>query len=86
MSSLNQLPLAKPQPLYFAFDGSAHSLRRIGSFKSHLQRDLHDDLSVAANLDDNPPESSDRQERKSQRAYDNAGRVEKVATIVYAAG
>jgi hypothetical protein len=51
-----------------------------------LQRDLHDDLSVAANLDDNPPESSDRQERKSQRAYDNAGRVEKVATIVYAAG
>jgi hypothetical protein len=81
----NDVAIVLFQPLYFAFDGNAHSLRRIGSFKSHLQRDLHDDLSVAANLDDNPPESSDRQERKSQRAYDNAGRVEKVATIVYAA-
>jgi hypothetical protein len=35
------------QPLYFTFDRGSRTLRRIGSFKSHLQRDLHDDLSVA---------------------------------------
>ena len=38
------------QPLYFTFDRNAHGVRRIGSFKSHLQWDLHDDLSVTANL------------------------------------
>ena len=37
------------QPLYFTFDRNAHRLQRIGSFKGHLQRDLHNDLSVAVN-------------------------------------
>ena len=61
----NDVAIVLFQPLYFAFDGNAHSLRRIGSFKSQLQRDLHDDLSVAANPDCNPPKTSDKQEHKS---------------------
>jgi hypothetical protein len=43
----NDMAIGLFQPLYFTFDRSARSLGRIGSFKSHLQRDLHDDLSVA---------------------------------------
>jgi hypothetical protein len=38
------------QPLYFAFDRSARRLRGIAPFKSHLQWDLHVDLSVTANF------------------------------------
>jgi hypothetical protein len=46
----NDVAIALFQSLYFTFDRSAHGLRRIGSFKSHLQRDLHDNLSVTVNL------------------------------------
>jgi hypothetical protein len=45
----NDVAIVLFQPLHFTFDRSAHSVRRIGSFKSHLQWDLHDDPSVAAN-------------------------------------
>ena len=44
----NEVAIVLFQPLYFAFDRRAHSRRRVGSFKRHLQWDLHDDLSVAA--------------------------------------
>jgi hypothetical protein len=37
----NDMAIALFQPLYFTFDRNAHGLRRIGSFKSHLQWDLH---------------------------------------------
>ena len=46
----NNVAIVLFQPLYFAFDRSAHGVRRIGSFKSHLQWDLHDNLSVTVNL------------------------------------
>ena len=45
----NDVAIVLFQPLYFTFDRSARRLRRIASFKSHLQWDLHDDLSVAVN-------------------------------------
>jgi len=45
----NDVAIVLFQPLYLTFDRSANSLRWIASFKSHLQWDLHDDLSVAAN-------------------------------------
>ena len=43
----NDMAIVLFQLLYFTFDRSARSLRRIGSFKGHLQRNLHDNLSVA---------------------------------------
>jgi len=45
----NDVAIVLFQPLYLTFDRSADSLRWIAPFKSHLQWDLHDDLSVAAN-------------------------------------
>jgi hypothetical protein len=42
----NDMAIVFFQPLNFSLDRSARSLRRIGSFKSYLQRDLHDSLSV----------------------------------------
>jgi len=45
----NDVAIVVFQPLYFALDRSARRLRRIAPFKSHLQWDLHDDLSVTAN-------------------------------------
>src|SRR5271169_3645007 len=45
----NDVAIVLFQPLHFAFDRSARRLRRIAPFKSHLQWDLHDDLSVTAN-------------------------------------
>ena len=46
----NNVAIVLFQPLYFAFDRSARRLRRIAPFKSHLQWDLHVDLSVTANF------------------------------------
>ena len=46
----NDMAIVLFQPLYFTFDRNAHGLRRIGSFKSHLQWNLHDNLSVTVNL------------------------------------
>ena len=46
----NDVTIVLFQPLYFMFDRNAHGVRRIGSFKSHLQWDLHDNLSVTVNL------------------------------------
>jgi hypothetical protein len=46
----NDMAIVLFQPLYFTFDRNAHGLRRIGSFKSHLQWDLHDNLSVTVNF------------------------------------
>lgn len=46
----NDVTIVVFQPLYFTFDRNAHGLRRIGSFKSHLQWGLHDNLSVTVNL------------------------------------
>jgi hypothetical protein len=46
----NDVAIVLFQPLYFAFDRSARRLRRIAPFKSHLQWDLHDNLSVTVNL------------------------------------
>ena len=52
----NNVAIVLFQPLYFAFDRSARRLRWIAPFKSHLQWDLHVDLSVTANfLTTNPP-------------------------------
>ena len=34
------------QPVYLTIDYGAHSLRRLGSFKRHLQWDLHNGLSI----------------------------------------
>ena len=45
----NDVAIVLFQPLPFAFDRSASRLRRIAPFKSHLQWDLHDNLSVIAN-------------------------------------
>ena len=45
----NDVAIVLFQPLHFAFDRSARRLRRIAPFKSHLQWDLHDNLSVTAN-------------------------------------
>ena len=45
----NDVVIVLFQPLHFAFDRSARRLRRIAPFKSHLQWDLHDNLSVTAN-------------------------------------
>jgi hypothetical protein len=46
----NNVAIVLFQSLYFAFDRSAHRLRRIAPFKTHLQWDLHVDLSVTANF------------------------------------
>ena len=46
----NNVAIVLFQALYFAFDRSARRLRGIAPFKSHLQWDLHVDLSVTANF------------------------------------
>jgi hypothetical protein len=46
----NNVAIVLFQPLYFAFDRSARRLRRIAPFKTHLQWDLHVDLSATANF------------------------------------
>ena len=46
----NNVAIVLFQSLYFALDRSARRLRRIAPFKSHLQWDLHVDLSVTANF------------------------------------
>jgi len=46
----NNVAIVLFQPLYFAFDRSARRLRRIAPLKSHLQWDLHVDLSVTSNF------------------------------------
>lgn len=37
------------QPFYLTLDHGSHSVRRLGSFKSHLNWDLHSGLSSSAN-------------------------------------
>lgn len=44
----NNVAIVLFQPFYFAFDRSARRLGGIAPFKSHLQWDLHVDLSVTA--------------------------------------
>jgi hypothetical protein len=43
----NDLVIVLFKSLYFTLNSNAHCFRRIGSFKSQLQRDLHDALSAA---------------------------------------
>jgi hypothetical protein len=41
----NDVMIVLFQPVYFTLNRNAHGLRRLGSFKSQLQRNLHNDLS-----------------------------------------
>ena len=66
----NDVAIVLLQPLHFMCDRSANRLRRIGTLKSDLQRNLHRDLSLAAT----PQTTMRRAERSLAEVASTSGR------------